>query len=165
MRIQEPKRKLVAEKSAKAHSSAKAKTDTELAKQLKSATKENNLVEAVVKLKPDVPSEIVPSAERTEELTNRVLERVKKQSGQSASRYNVFRNLGSFVVSAHPTFIQELIRQPEVGSIIANQQPGSAMIPPIRKPLGGSVSRTTSVSPKSKSIRTVSKVTARKSAK
>ena len=135
-------------------------------KQLKTAASDEKLVEAVVRLRPDDPSQIVPPAERTEELTTQLLERVQKESGQAVSRYNVFRNLGSFVVSAHPTFIEQLIRQPEVVSIVANQQPGSAMIPPIKKTSGRNVSqRSTAVMPKSKRSRTVSKKSVAKSAK
>jgi hypothetical protein len=131
----------------------KAKTDTELEKQLKAAASEEKPVEAVVRLKPEDPSQIVPSADRMEELTSQLLDRVKKQSGKAASRYNVFRNLGSFVVSAHPTFIEQLKEQPEVASIVANQQPGSALIAPVKN------------TPNRKRSRAASKKPARKSAK
>lgn len=154
------------EKSSKARSSSRAKTDTELVKQLKTAATEEKLVEAVVRLKPEDPSQIVPHAERMEELTNRLLERVQKESGEAPSRYNVFRNLGSFVVSAHPSFIEHLIEQPEVRSIMANQQPGSALIQPIRNAPGHNVQkRTTKATPKKKQSRVASKRSARKSAK
>lgn len=113
--------------------SLSAKTDAELMKQLNKASASEKAVEAVVRLKPDDASQIVPAAERTEELAKQLLERVGRQSGKSVSRYNVFRNLGSFVVSAHPAFIRELMSQPEVASVLANQQPGSALIPPIKK--------------------------------
>jgi hypothetical protein len=94
-------------KSAKeAQPSSSAKIDAELLKQLKTASDSEKLVEAVVRLRPDDPSQIVPAAERTEEVANQLLKRVEKQSGKAASRYNVFRNLGSFVVSANPTFIR-----------------------------------------------------------
>lgn len=124
------------EKSSKARSSSKAKTDSELEKQLNTAASDDKLVEAVVRLKPEDPSQIVPPADRMEDLTSQLLERVEKQSGKAASRYNVFRNLGSFVVSAHPTFIQQLKEQPEVVSIVANRQPGSALIKPIKNTSG-----------------------------
>lgn len=153
------------EKSSKARSS-RAKTDTELVRQLKTAATDEKLVEAVVRLKPDDPSQIVPPAERMEELTNRLLERIKKESGKTPSRYNVFRNLGSFVVSAPPTFIQYLIDQPEVVSIMANQQPGSALIQPIKGAPGRNVSqRTTKTFPKRRRSQATSKTSARKSAK
>jgi hypothetical protein len=152
-------------KSAKeAQPSSSAKIDAELLKQLKTASDSEKLVEAVVRLRPDDPSQIVPAAERTEEVANQLLKRVEKQSGKAASRYNVFRNLGSFVVSANPTFIRELMSQPEVASVAANQRPGSALIPPIRK----APQRKNTAGDKSMGggrVSTASKKSARKSAK
>lgn len=110
------------------------KTDPELLKQLEAtAASDTNEVEAVIRLKPDDASQVVPTAERTAALTSELLARVKSEVGESASRYNVFRNLGSFVVSAPPPFIRKLISQPEVAAATANRQPGSAMIPPVDK--------------------------------
>ena len=108
------------------------KLDPELVKQLENtAASQEKKVEAVIRLKPDDASQIVPAPERTEALTNQLIKRVKDQVGESATRYNVFRNLGSFVVSAPPSFIRELISQPEVASAAANQQPESASMPPV----------------------------------
>jgi len=123
----------VGDKVSKAQSAPNTKVDAALVKQLKTASGSEELVEAVVRLKPDNPSEIVPGPERSETITKDLLARVKKQSGTSASRYNVFKNLGSFVVSAPAAFVQELMVQPEVAAIVANQQPGSALIPPVKK--------------------------------
>jgi hypothetical protein len=106
------------------------KVDKELMNQLAAA--DDGTVEAVVKLKP-AGTQIVSPPERTEKLTKRVLDRTSKKSGQEPQRYNVFRNLGSFVVAAKPGFIRELISQPEVSAVIANQQPGSAVIAPVKK--------------------------------
>jgi hypothetical protein len=113
--------------------SLNTRTDVELVRQLEQAAASKTPVEAVVRLKPDDASQIVPDAERTEAITKQLLERVGKHSGKKATRYNVFRNLGSFVVSADAGFIRELMSQPEVASIAANQQPGSALIEPINK--------------------------------
>ena len=106
------------------------KVDKELMNQLAAA--HDGTVEAVVKLKPS-GTQIVPAPERMEKLTKRVLDRTSKNSGHKPERYNVFRNLGSFVVAANPGFIRELISQPEVSAVIANQQVGSAMIAPVKK--------------------------------
>ena len=144
-------------KTAKSQSRAKARTDPALITQLKAASDNADLVEAVVKLKPDVPSQIVPSADRTVEITDDLLGRAEQQSGKKASRYNVFRNLGSFVVSAAPTFIEHLAEQPEVDSVIANNQPESALIAPIRSKPKRAVT--------SKSRAMAAKQTARRSAK
>lgn len=114
--------------------SSTPKIDPELAKQLETtAASQDQKVEAVIRLKPDDASQVVPAPERTETLTNQLLERVHGQVGEPAARYNVFRNLGSFVVSAPASFIRELISQPEVASAVANQQPESAAIPPVEK--------------------------------
>jgi len=106
------------------------KVDKELMNQLAAA--HDGTVEAVVKLKP-AGTQIVSPPERTERLTKRVLERTSKKSGHTPERYNVFRNLGSFVVAANPGFIRELMSQPEVSAVIANQQQGSALITPVKK--------------------------------
>ncbi|HEV7474402.1 MAG TPA: hypothetical protein VGN90_10160 [Pyrinomonadaceae bacterium] len=113
--------------------SSSVKTDPELTQQLDNTSGGESLVEAVVRLRPDDPDQIVPSPERTEELTQKVLERVKKQVGKSEARYNVFRNLGSFAVAAEPEFLRELISQPEIVTAIANRQSQSAMIEPVKK--------------------------------
>lgn len=98
-------------------------TDPELVRQMHAATGDDASVEAVFMLAPEDPSQIVPSPERTEELTRHLLERVKARIGKGAVDFNVFRNMGSFVVSAHPAFLRELIAQPEIASAMANQQP------------------------------------------
>ncbi|MDQ2975676.1 MAG: hypothetical protein M3R69_09740 [Acidobacteriota bacterium] len=112
---------------------ARAKKDPELLRQLDDAHSGKSLIEAVVRVKPDDASQIVPSPERTEELTKTVLKRVEKQIGKSAARYNVFKNLGSFAVSADPDFLRELMSQPEVAAVVANRQPQGALIEPVKK--------------------------------
>src|SRR5881628_3865458 len=110
-----------------------AKADPELIRQLNGTEASKEDIAAVVRLQPDDPSQIVPSPERTEELTQKILERVKKKVGSSESRYNVFKNLGSFVVSAEPEFLRELISQPEVAAAVANKQPEGTVIAPVEK--------------------------------
>ena len=110
-----------------------AKADPELIRQMNTTEASNKHVAAVVRLQPDDPSEIVPSPERTEKLAKKILRRVGKRVGSSESRYNVFKNLGSFVVSAEPEFLRELISQPEVAAVVANQQPMGAVIEPVEK--------------------------------
>lgn len=112
-----------------------AKTDPALNQQLDEAT-EGGEIEAIVKLKPDSPGEIVPTAPRTTEITEKLLKRVARTVGKPASRFNVFKNMGSFVVSSDPVFIKELMAQPEVANVMANRQYESAFIEPVKsKPL------------------------------
>lgn len=109
------------------------KTDPELIQQLENARANDSFVEAVVRFRPDDPKQVVPTPERTEELTKKLLARVKKQVGKSAARYNIFKNLGSFAVSAEPGFLRELMSQPEVAAVVANRQPQDALIAPVKK--------------------------------
>ena len=70
------------------------------------------LLEGAVSLPPD----------QTERVAREVLERVAGQVGEAARRYKVFRNLGSFVVSASAGFVRELLKQPEIQSAVANRR-------------------------------------------
>ena len=110
-----------------------AKTDAELLRQMDEAAAGQSPVEAVVRLRPDDPAQIIPSPERTEELTRQLLERVKNRVGSSEIRYHVFPNLGSFVVAAEPSFLRELLLQPEAAAVMANQQPGDPLIQPVKQ--------------------------------
>lgn len=125
-------------------------TDAELTRQLKSADK-NEPVEVVIRLRSEKPSEIVPSPDRTEQLTKKVLKRVKENTGGSVNRYNVFRNLGYAVVSADADVVRDLIKQPEIASAAANNQPGEIVAKPVRKSAVSSKSKNRPA-PKSTSV-------------
>ena len=103
------------------------RTDPELIRQLDAAAAADESVEAVFIFHPDDLSDTAPSAERTEELTQLVLDRVKRRTGESEERVNVFRQLGSFVVSASPSFIRQIMSEPEIAAAVANQQPGASI--------------------------------------
>jgi hypothetical protein len=106
-----------------AKSTSSAKTDPELIRQLDQASASEEPVGAVLRLRPGDPSQIVPSPEQTEQLAQKVLERVKKRVGGDEPKHNVFRNLGSFAIAAGPRFMRELLEQPEIASAMANRQP------------------------------------------
>lgn len=109
------------------------KSDPELLRQLGEEDDDSGEpVVAVVRLKPEEPSQIVPPPERTAEIAQDLLRRVTETVGGEA-RHNVFRNLGYFVVAASRPFLRELISQPEVASGIANRQPGSAEAEPVER--------------------------------
>lgn len=112
---------------------SKVSTDPELKLQMEAASAKDGAVEAVFILSPDNPSEVVPSPERTEELTRKLLDRVKARVGEGEKRVNIFRNMGSFAVSAHPSFLRELMSQPEIATAMANQQPGAVVVRPVKK--------------------------------
>jgi len=118
----------------------KPKIDPELLRQLDPVAASDQPIEAVVRLRPDNPADIVPSPERTAELTKTILDRVGKLLGNPKTRHTVFTNLGSFVVSAPTEFVRELISQPEIAAVVANRQSDSAMIQPVdKKPVGKDV--------------------------
>jgi hypothetical protein len=90
-------------------------TDPVLQEQLNQAAAESTPVEAVVTLKPD---SIEPKA--VEECAQRLVSRVKDETGVDPHDVNVLSNLGLVMVSAKPEFLQKLIDQPEVESAAAN---------------------------------------------
>jgi hypothetical protein len=112
--------------------------DPELQRQLGAASANNQPVEVVVRLRPDDPSQIVPSPARTKQLAEKIMTRVGKRVGNRETRHNIFANLGSLVVSGSPEFVRELISQPEVAAAVANQQPDTALPPSFKKTTSGS---------------------------
>jgi len=104
--------------------------DPELTRQLAAATPNDTQVEAVFILASDDPLRAVPSPEQTEELIHQVLKRVESRVGKREGKLNIFRNLGSFVVLAHPTFVQELMSQPEIAAAMANRHPDAKAVSP-----------------------------------
>lgn len=101
---------------------SKTATDPELTRQMRSASATGDDVEAVFTLAPDKAVDGVRSPEETEDLTRRVLKRVTNRIGQGEKKLNIFRNIDSFVISAHPSFVKELIAQPEIATAMANTQ-------------------------------------------
>lgn len=114
-------------------SEAAGRLDPELLRQLGGEGGDDELVVAVVRLRPEDPSQIVPPPERTEEIAREVLQRVRESVGREEQRHNVFKNLGYFVVAAGKPFMRELVSQPEVAAAVANVQPASALIEPVKK--------------------------------
>src|SRR5690242_18904057 len=100
--------------------------DPELTRQLVDARQSGAPVSAVFRLKPKGRATTqatakaraalppVPEPKETEAAVKELLERVTKKLGRPPDRFNVFRNLGSFVVSGSPSLISELMAQPEI---------------------------------------------------
>ena len=104
---------------------APTKVDPELERQINSAAAESKTVEAVLMLRQS-PTQIAANADGATALVDEVLKRVKEKAGTSAKQVNVFQNLGMFIVEADPSFLRELLAQPEIASAVANQQPEEA---------------------------------------
>lgn len=97
------------------------KVDERLTAQLESAAADDD-IQAVFTLKAENPNEPVPSPERTEEMANVLLKRVAEQAGVDPDKVNIFKYMGSFVVSAKPNFIKAVLKEPEVASAMANKK-------------------------------------------
>jgi hypothetical protein len=106
------------------------RTDPVLSAQLREAAAGDEPVQAVIGLREE---EGGAGGDAVTGLTEDLLARVKEQTGAEARDYNVFRNLGSFVVVAPARFIEGLLEQPEVESAMANRQP-EAIVEPLGRP-------------------------------
>jgi hypothetical protein len=101
----------------------KAKIDPELRRQLSGAAAATS-VEAVLRLRSTTRSALAPPPEATRDLAELVLARVAEEVGATAEDYefNVFPNLGYFVLSASAGFVARMLDQPEVASASANRR-------------------------------------------
>ena len=103
----------------------RATVDPELRRQLSRAgTVRSGPVEVVMRLRPAVRSSAAPSPEATRDLAALIVGRVAEELGTARDAYdfNVFPNLGYFVLSASPGFVERVLDQPEVASASANRR-------------------------------------------
>ena len=112
---------------------ATAKVDPELERQINSASAEAKTVEAVLMLRQS-PLQIAANAQGATAMVEKVLKRVTEKAGTGPKQLNIFQNLGMFIVEAEPSFLRELVAQPEIATAMANRQPGEEMTPPVTKP-------------------------------
>jgi len=99
-----------------------AKTDPELKRQMEAAAAGVSPVQAVIYLNPGSKTRSALPVEETEPAAKKLLDKVAAAVGEQPSASKVFRNLGSLVVEASPRFLEELLKQPEVASAVANKQ-------------------------------------------
>lgn len=99
------------------------KVDPKLMNQLEQAGADQTTVQAVFTL--DLPKKKLLEPAEVEAATERVLQRVEQNVGSKAQDYNIFRNLGAFVVEADEPFIRALIDEPEIATAVANRQSDS----------------------------------------
>jgi hypothetical protein len=99
---------------------ARAQADPELMKQLRSAAASASPVEAVVMLRAGRPAK---KGDDTDSRAKAVINRVANETGLTPNDVNVFTSLCSFVISADARFVEGLLDQPEVASVVANRRP------------------------------------------
>lgn len=105
---------------------AKTKVDPELRRQLSGAAAAPAApVEAILRLRSTTRS-LAPPPEATRDMAELLVTRVAEELGVTAEEYdyNVFPNLGFFVLSASPGFVERVLDQPEVASASANRRKG-----------------------------------------
>jgi len=103
------------------------KVDPELRRQLSgAAAAEARPVEAILRLRPTPRSAIAPPPHATRQLAELVVSRVAEELGATQDEYdfNVFPNLGYFVLVAPPVFVERVVDQPEIASASANRRRG-----------------------------------------
>jgi len=81
-------------------------------------------VEAVLRLRPGKGGHIVPTPQKTRDLAEQLVSRVADELGTGVGEYdfNVFPNLGYFVLSAPSPFVLRVLDQPEIASASANRR-------------------------------------------
>jgi hypothetical protein len=106
----------------------RAKIDPELKARLKSAAaSRSEAVEAVLRLRaPARQKRLTPSPDATRALAEGLVKRVSEELGEDAGEvaFNVFPNLGYFVVSAPSAFVERIVAQPEIASASSNRRRG-----------------------------------------
>jgi hypothetical protein len=111
---------------------AKDRVDPELTRQMNEAGADEP-VGAVIRLCPTSPGSLVPSPEETERIAHDLLARVARHVKDHKPDFNVFRNLGYFVVSAPPAYLKALVESPEVAHAFPNRRGEAAAAPPEKK--------------------------------
>lgn len=95
----------------------------------------DSLVRAVVQLRPTTNEVNQPRTDSGDfaELAQSVLARVSETVGHKANRTNILRNVNSIILEADSTFMEEMIKQPEIVSAMPSQTRESLKIPPVSK--------------------------------
>ena len=108
---------------------SRAKVDCELIRQLEASGGEEP-VGASFSLQTGSRGGVIPPAE-VEARVVRLLEDVKDQVGVAPSYWKVYKNIGSFSVTASPEFIRKLSEQKDIATATASRQPESPLIRPV----------------------------------
>lgn len=111
-----------------AESPAKERVDPELTRQMDEAGADEP-VGAVIRLCPTSPGSPVPSPEETERIAHDLLARAARHVKDHTPDFNVFKNLGYFVVSAPPAYLKALVDAPEVAHAFPNRRGDAAAAP------------------------------------
>lgn len=98
----------------------KSKIDPELLRQINSVKSDKASIQAVFSL--DLPLKQLLDPDLVERTTYEVLNRVEESAGSKPREVSVFKNLGSFAVSADASFIRKMIEDPAIAKAVASDQ-------------------------------------------
>jgi hypothetical protein len=108
---------------------SRAKVDSELNRQLDAAARDEG-VSASFSLDPGSKQAVIPP-EEVEQRVQKLLKKVEREVGAAPRHCRVHKNIGSFSVTADPTFIRKLMEQDDVVTATANRQPEAMLIKPV----------------------------------
>jgi chaperonin cofactor prefoldin len=99
----------------------KVKADPELLRQISSVAASDEPIQAVFTL--SLPLKKLLDPQIVEEKAKQIVGKVSDETGEAPQDMNVFRNLGSFVVSASAPFIRKMLNESGLSAAVANKQP------------------------------------------
>ena len=108
---------------------SRRKVDKELIRQLDAAGGDAS-VSAAFSFEPRTTRSVIPPQD-VDERVHRLLEKVEREIGIAPSRYRIYKNIGSFSVTAAPSFIRKLSEQADVATATASRQPEEMLIKPV----------------------------------
>ncbi len=95
--------------------------DPELVEQMDAAAADEP-IGAIIRLGPTSEGDVSPSPEETDRIAHALLDRAQKLASSKTPDYNIFTNLGYFVVSATPAYLKALLTSPEVAHAFPNRR-------------------------------------------
>ena len=107
-----------------------ATIDPQLLRQVEQAGLSRRSVGATFTLRsPTIDESLSPA--QTNKIVRKILERIERQTHCKPKDVSVFPNIQSFAIDAPPSFVERLLRQPEIDSAMANEQAEDLLIVPV----------------------------------
>ena len=103
--------------------------DKELQRQLAAASPAASVGAVFTLRSPDADRFL--SSEETQSLAKRVIAVAAKSAGEQPHAVQVFANLQSFAVLGSSALVHAIIKQPEIETATANEQPEEVLITPV----------------------------------
>src|SRR3954465_14534718 len=108
---------------------SKAKIDQELTRQLDSSGGAEPLSASFSF--ESAATRAIASPEETEKRVHDLLKKVQSEVGVAPSQFRIYKNIGSFSVTATPAFIRKRREKKDLGRATGSRQPGEMLIKPV----------------------------------